>query len=173
MDHQSRWMALFIFFLVGGWNFMAALSIKSPIFEHGKIIPKKCACSKISPPLSWSEAPAETVSFALICDDPDAPREKPWVHWVIFNIPKTVTSLPEHAKTIPGATEGINDSGNIGYDGPCPPKGHGVHRYFFKLYALDTTLNLLEGATKDDVERAMKGHILEEAEIMGTFERKK
>ena len=126
----------------------------------------------ISPALSWNDPPAGTQSFALIVDDPDAPMGT-WVHWVLFNIPADKRSLQEDlpvtGKNVdPNAIYvGKNSSGNIGYDGPCPPSG--THRYYFKLYALDTPISLLPGATKDELLKEMKGHILAQGELMGTF----
>ena len=138
----------------------------------------------LSPPLSWSGAPDETKSFALICDDPDAPSPRrpaaePWVHWVIYNIPQNVSELPSAMKrvadstNVPGARQGVNSwsSDNIGYRGPAPPPGSGKHRYVFKLYALDTALDLPAGATKRKLLDAMSGHIVAEAQLVGTFER--
>lgn len=161
-----------LFYFLGNLDVVSALTLKTSAFKHGGKIPEKYTCSgeDVSPALSWYNAPEGTVSFALICDDPDAPTSTPWVHWVIFNIPKTITSLSEGVKGI--GIEGKNSWKNSGYGGPCPPKGHGIHRYFFKLYALDTTLNLKPKANKFNVEAAMNGHILAQAEYMGTFERK-
>jgi len=150
------------------------MELYSSAFQAGDPIPARHTCDgpDISPPLEWSGPPPATKSFSLICDDPDAPRGI-WVHWVLFNIPPTSTSLPEDilkTRTIStGARQGINDSREIGYSGPCPPRG--VHRYFFKLYALDTELSLDPGITKSDLERAMKGHIISQTELMGTYQR--
>jgi Raf kinase inhibitor-like YbhB/YbcL family protein len=150
------------------------MEIKSSSFNHEDMIPAKYTCDgqNISPPLSWSGAPEKTKSFALICDDPDAPVGL-WVHWVIFDIPASVNSLPEktsrQAEIAGTGKNGKNTSGRFGYDGPCPPGG--THRYFFKLYALDTTLNLPPGLTKDELLEAMKGHILSEAQLMGRYKR--
>jgi Raf kinase inhibitor-like YbhB/YbcL family protein len=125
--------------------------------------------------LKWQDAPAGAKSFALICDDPDAPVGD-WVHWVIFNIPGDKTGLPEgvekSGKLPDGALQGKNDFGLKGYGGPAPPAGK-PHRYFFKIYALDTMLMLNEGAEKKDVERAMAGHIVGQGQLMGTYQRKK
>ncbi len=135
----------------------------------------------VPPTLTWSHIPEGTKSFVLIMDDPDAPdpkvpgKTKTWVHWVVFNIPATVTGITEslgRKRTLPdGTTQGINDFGKIGYDGPYPPVGK-AHRYFFKLYALDSMLKLSAGSTKEDVEAAMEGHTLGSAQIMGTYARK-
>ncbi len=152
-----------------------ALEIKSLVFEEGGNIPPKYTCkgADVSPPLSWNGAPEGTKSFALISDDPDAPFMT-WVHWVIYNIPAEATGLGEDVpkeKTLPnGTTQGITDFRKIGYGGPCPPPG-GPHRYYFKLYALDTKLDLKPGATKNALLEAMKGHILKEAQLMGKFKR--
>ena len=150
------------------------MEIKSTSFNHEEMIPAKYTCDgqNISPPLAWSSAPKETKSFALICDDPDAPAGT-WVHWVIFDIPANVNSLPEKVvkqEEIAGlGKNGKNTSGHYGYDGPCPPGG--THRYYFKLYALDTILNLNSGLSKEDLLKAMKGHILAEAQLMGRYKR--
>ena len=148
------------------------MTITSTAFTGGEPIPVKYSCKgeDISPPLTWSGAPAGTVSFTLICDDPDAPVGT-WVHWVYFDIPASVNSLPEAFPAgnapAPGGVQGRNSWKRNDYVGPCPPGG--THRYFFKLYALDTTLGLGPGADKKKVERAMEGHILAEARLMGTF----
>jgi len=150
------------------------MEIKSSSFNHEEMIPSKYTCDgqNISPPLAWSGAPKETNSFALICDDPDAPAGT-WVHWVIFDIPADVNSLPEKVvkqEVIAGlGKNGKNTSRHYGYDGPCPPSG--THRYYFKLYALDTMLNLNAGLSKEELLKAMKGHILVEAQLMGRYKR--
>jgi Raf kinase inhibitor-like YbhB/YbcL family protein len=152
-----------------------SFQLSTTAFAEGQTIPKKSTCDgpDVSPPLSWKGAPAATKSLALIVDDPDAPAGT-WVHWVVFNIPANMTELPEGVEKTEqvagGALQGRNDFSKIGYNGPCPPPGK-PHRYFFKLYALDGVLNLKPGATKADVERAMKGHILAEAQIMGRYGR--
>lgn len=151
-----------------------SLELTSDAFVNGQSIPAKYACTgrNISPALSWTEPPAGTQSFALIVDDPDAPVGT-WVHWVLFNIPAEASSLQEDlpvtGKNVdPNAIfVGTNSSGRIGYDGPCPPSG--THRYYFKLYALDTTISLLPGATKEQLLREMDGHVLAQGELMGTF----
>ena len=124
--------------------------------------------------MKWSGAPEGAKSFALICDDPDAPRGT-WVHWVLYGLPADVTELAEAVpttETLPdGAMQGTTDFGRVGYGGLCPPPG-GPHRYFFKLYALDNDLDLKPGATKKELLAAMAGHILAQAQLMGTFERK-
>ena len=144
-----------------------SLDLKSDAFLNGQSIPAKYSCigKNISPALTWSNPPAGTQSFALIVDDPDAPAGT-WVHWVLFNIPSTTTSLEESAD-MSAVTVGKNSSGNMRYDGPCPPSG--THRYYFKLYALDSILDLSPGASKEQLLTAMKGHILAQGELMGTF----
>jgi Raf kinase inhibitor-like YbhB/YbcL family protein len=151
-----------------------SLELKSDAFVNGQSIPAKYSCigKNISPALTWNDPPAGTQSFALIADDPDAPVGT-WVHWVLFNIPADERSLSEDlpvtGKNVdPNAIYfGRNSSGNTRYDGPCPPSG--THRYFFKLYALDSLVNLLPGATKEELLKAMQGHILAQGELMGTF----
>lgn len=156
------------------------MKLSSPSFQHGQPIPKQFTGegADISPPLKWEGAPANTKSLALICDDPDAMSVagKVWVHWVIWNIPATATGLPENVEkkeiVLGGARQGMNSWPRLGYNGPMPPPGHGVHHYHFKLYALDTVLDLPPRATKSQLEAAMKGHILAETELVGTYERK-
>ncbi|GBD36386.1 Putative lipoprotein LppC [bacterium HR36] len=149
--------------------------LTSPAFAQGGTIPKEHTADgpDHSPPLSWTDAPAGTQSFALVCEDPDAPRGL-WVHWVIFNIPGNVRSLPggvpKYDHLPDGSRQGRNDFGRIGYGGPSPPRGK-PHRYFFRLYALDTLLGLPAGATRDMLLKAMHGHILDQAELMGTYGR--
>ncbi len=138
-------------------------------------LPKKFTCDgpDVSPALAWDGAPKETQAFAIIVDDPDAPAGT-WVHWVIYDLPASVNELPEalpKKDQFPnGARQGRNDFGKIGYNGPCPPRGS-AHRYFFKLYALDSKTGLRPGATKSDLERAIKGHVLAQAELIGKFQR--
>jgi Raf kinase inhibitor-like YbhB/YbcL family protein len=149
-----------------------ALTISSRAFAAGEPIPVQYSCvgKGISPPLGWSDAPAGTKSFALIMDDPDAPMGT-YVHWVIFNLPAPSTGLPAAisggAKLADGSVQGTNSSGRTGYTGPCPPSG--THRYYFKLYALDSTLSLGSSAGKDQLLQAIQGHILAQGELMGTF----
>jgi Raf kinase inhibitor-like YbhB/YbcL family protein len=144
-----------------------SLTLTSDAFANGQSIPAKYSCvgKNISPALAWNEPPAGTQSFALIVDDPDAPMGT-WVHWVLLNIPVDTRSLQENMDAN-AMSIGKNSSGNMRYDGPCPPSG--THRYFFKLYALDSTLSLSPGATKEQLLTAMKGHILAQGELMGTF----
>ena len=151
------------------------LQISSTAFPEGGSIPKiyTCDSDNVSPPLAWSGAPTGTKSLALIVDDPDAPMGT-WVHWVLFDIPASLSSLPEavdRTPTVQGiGTQGKNDFGKTGYGGPCPPRGK-PHRYFFKLYALDMALNLKAGASKAEVEKAMRGHILAQGLLIGTYSR--
>lgn len=150
----------------------ATMELTSPAFLQGQPIPLPYTCQgkDLSPALAWSEPPDGTQSFALIMDDPDAPGGT-WVHWVLFNIPATARSLPEafpaDASLPDGSLSGKNSWGRTGYGGPCPPSG--THRYFFKLYALDEPLAIQAGADKGELEKAMAGHILATAELMGTF----
>jgi hypothetical protein len=157
---------------------MGEFKLSSPGFRHNQPIPQKFTCEgqDVSPALKWEGAPAGTKSLALICDDPDAPAGT-WVHWVIWGIPATATGLPENiAKTesvpaIGGATQGENSGSKLGYGGPCPPRGHGAHHYHFKVYALDMIPALKPGATKRQLEEAMRSHILAMAELVGTYQR--
>ena len=150
------------------------LEITSSVFSEGEMIPTRYTCDgpDVSPDLAWSGIPETAQSLALICDDPDAPMGT-WVHWVLFNIPVGANGLP--AKIAPdatledGAQQGTNDFGRLGYGGPCPPGG--THRYFFKLYALDTRLDLASGITKAQLVDAMEGHVLAEAQLMGKYKR--
>jgi Raf kinase inhibitor-like YbhB/YbcL family protein len=151
------------------------IQLNSPAFTAGAAIPEKYTCDgeNVSPPLNWSALPQGTKNIALIADDPDAPGGT-WVHWVIYDIPVSLTGLPEGVLTSPDVagigTQGLNDFRKTGYGGPCPPKGK-PHRYFFKLYALDAPLNLKSGANKAGVEKAMKGHILAQGQLIGTYGR--
>ena len=152
------------------------MQIQSSAFTESQSIPQKYTFDgqDVSPQLTWTGAPQGAKTFAVIADDPDAPAGT-WVHWVIFNLPAQTSSLPEavpKTNSAAGGTQGKNDFGNIGYGGPCPPPGK-AHRYFFKLYALDTTVNLQAGARKQELERAMQGHVLGQAALMGTYQRKK
>jgi len=152
----------------------AMMKLTSPAFVEGAMIPSKYTCDgqDISPALAWSDVPAGTKTFALICDDPDAGAGT-WIHWVLFNLPADSTGLPEGVpadKTLKtGGVQGTTSFRRIGYGGPCPPGG--THRYFFKLYALDNTLALGNNATAKDVAAAAKGHILAEAQLMGRYKR--
>jgi Raf kinase inhibitor-like YbhB/YbcL family protein len=124
---------------------------------------------RLSPPLSWSGVPHGAKELALFCDDPDAPTPKPWVHWVVYKIPPMQSGLPEGTRD--DLTEGQNDFNKTSYGGPMPPPGHGVHHYYFHLYALDVSLLTGPGLTKDQLVGAMQGHILAEGELIGTYER--
>jgi Raf kinase inhibitor-like YbhB/YbcL family protein len=155
-----------------------ALALRSPNFAPNGSIPAKYSCegADVSPALDWSDAPPGTKSFVLIADDPDAPDPKApkvtWVHWVLYNIPASASSLPEAvaAGALPAGTrQGLNDWKRAGYGGPCPPIGR--HRYFFKLYALDTALPDLGAATKAQLEQAMQSHVLAKTELIGTYEK--
>ncbi len=148
------------------------LVLTSSAFADGGAIPSKYTCdgADVSPALTWSGAPGNTQTFALIADDPDAPAGT-WVHWVLFNLPGTAKALPENASP-GGAVQGRNDFRKTGYGGPCPPPGK-PHRYFFKLYAVDTSLALHAGATKAQLEAAMQGHIIATAQLVGTYGRKR
>ena len=150
----------------------SAMKIESPAFAPGDAIPEKHTGdgADVSPPLRFSGVPAGAVELAVICDDPDAPSPEPWVHWVIYGIPGGTKELPEGYAGTGGVKEGKNSwrSGRTtGYRGPQPPGG--THRYYFKLYALDTPVDLGPGATKRDLETAMEGHVLAHAELMGTY----
>jgi len=144
--------------------------LTSSVFANGEGIPAKYTCDSedISPPLEWSNPPEGTQSLALIMDDPDAPVGT-WDHWLLFNIPADLRSFPEQAGPPPGSVDGKNSWGRTGYGGPCPPSG--THRYFFKFYALDNTLDLPAGADKTQLLQAIEGHILAQAELMGTYAR--
>lgn len=154
-----------------------SIKLTSDAFQNEETIPIKYTCDgkDISPPLRWSEFPEETKNFALICDDPDAPGGT-WVHWVLYNIPDSITSLPEGVPTkkvvMDSIYQGINDFRKTGYGGPCPPRGP-AHRYFFKIYALDSEVDLEPGATKEELLKAMEKHILAEGELIGKYSRRK
>jgi Raf kinase inhibitor-like YbhB/YbcL family protein len=152
-----------------------AFVIQSLAFTEGSAIPKKYSCegADLSPGLSWEGAPAGSAAFSLIVDDPDAPAGT-WTHWIAWNIPAAANALPEGVAKVPqlgdGSRQGLNDFRRVGYNGPCPPGGK-VHRYYFKLYALDGKLDLKAGASRQELERAMHGHVLAEARAMGTYRR--
>ena len=182
----GRWFrTVTLFCLVCGWITGAPglgqtpgkkdMQLTSSAFTEGGSIPAEFTCEgkDISPPLKWSGAPARAKSLALIVDDPDAPAGT-WVHWVLYNLPASTSELPENASRPPSilgsAAQGLNDFRRSGYGGPCPPPGK-PHRYFFKLYALDSELSLRRGSTKKDLEKAMQGHILTQAQLMGTYKR--
>ena len=150
------------------------IKITSSAFKDGGLIPAKYTCdgADVSPPLQWDVVPEGTKSIALICDDPDAPMGT-WVHWILFNLPAKTKELAENIppeRSLPnGAKQGINDFHKIGYGGPCPPGG--THRYFFKLYALDTELDLQAGANKSQLLKAMEGHIVAQGQLIGKYKR--
>ena len=151
-----------------------SIKLVSAAFEAGGTIPERFTCDgeDLSPPLSWSGIPDETQSLALICDDPDAPMGI-WVHWVVYNLPASSEGLPE--AVVPdrdlenGSSQGMNDFQKIGYGGPCPPEGE--HRYFFKLYALDTVFTIGPGMSKAQLMIAMEGHVIAETHLMGRYRR--
>ena len=149
------------------------IQVSSPAFQQGGMIPRQYSGfgQDISPPLHWEGIPKETQGIALICDDPDAPGGM-WVHWVMWNIPAQADGLAEKVPPDPnladGSRQGITDFGRHGYGGPMPPSG--THRYFFKVYALDTQLDLPTRATKADLVKAMQGHVLAQGELMGKYE---
>ncbi len=146
-----------------------SLELTSPAFQNGQTIPRQYTGDgrNVSPPLRWTDPPAGTQSFALICEDPDAPRGT-FTHWVAFNLPAESRGLDEGVS--PGGVEGKNDFGKSGYGGPAPPRGK-PHRYYFKLHALDQRLDLKANATREQLVAAMKGHVLAEADLMGTYGR--
>jgi hypothetical protein len=150
------------------------ITVNSTAFPDGGMIPRQYTCdgANTSPPIEWDGLPTDAETIALICDDPDAPA-KVWVHWVAFDVPATRSGLPEAVppqETIPGGgRQGTNNFGQVGYGGPCPPSG--THRYYFKVYALDTQLNLDTTTTKDRLLQAMGGHVLAEGQLMGRYKR--
>jgi Raf kinase inhibitor-like YbhB/YbcL family protein len=152
-----------------------SFTISSTAFTNGGDIPKKFTCdgADVSPPLSWTDAPAKTGAFAIIADDPDAPAGI-WTHWLIYDLPANRTELEENvikADRLPnGSHQGRNDFRKLGYGGPCPPAGT-PHRYVFKIYALDSKLNLAPGSTKQELEQAMQGHVLAKGELIGKYGR--
>jgi Raf kinase inhibitor-like YbhB/YbcL family protein len=152
------------------------MKLTSIAFDHGAEIPRRCTCEGTdqAPPLTWSGVPLNAASLALIVDDPDAPDpakpQRTWVHWVVVDIPPDAGGLAGEGHVLPaGSRDGTNDWKRTGYGGPCPSIGR--HRYFFKLYALDTTLPGLSQPTKAELEQAMKGHVLAEAVLMGTYQK--
>jgi Raf kinase inhibitor-like YbhB/YbcL family protein len=159
-----------------------SIQLVSPAFSDGEIIPLDFTGDGTdhSPPLAWSNVPANTQSLALICDDPDAPSAEPWVHWLIYHLSPQLTELPEAIEpielpTVPaGAVQGRNSwsqGRTVGYRGPAPPPGHGLHHYHFRLYALDQPLQLAPGADVAALQRAMRGHVLAIGELVGTYQR--
>jgi len=165
-----KYAFVFIFLLYTS-NALSMTLISKDFINEGKI-PQLFTCEgkNISPELSWSDVPAKAQSLALIVHDPDAPHEGGWTHWVLFNLSVTTKGLPQAMGEYPKeAVRGQNSSQKNQYHGPCPPTGS--HRYYFRLYALDTKLDLPEGANKENVEQAMKGHIIGQAELMGRYEK--
>ena len=151
-----------------------AFKLSINAFREGETIPRQHTCegADLSPALEWSGEPAETKSFGLIMDDPDAPAGV-WNHWLLWDLPPSVHSLAEGSKPGQAGKSGVSDFGRPGYGGPCPPRGHGPHRYFFKLSALDVpSLGLAGGAKRAELDRALKNHVLAEAKYMGRYERK-
>ncbi|MBK9258466.1 MAG: YbhB/YbcL family Raf kinase inhibitor-like protein [Polyangiaceae bacterium] len=152
-------------------------TLTSPKFQDHTEIPADYTHEgrDVSPPLDWRDVPAGTQSLALVCEDPDAPDpahpQRTWVHWILYNIPPDTTSLPENAHIVPGSQAGTNDWHKLGYGGPAPPIGR--HRYFFRLYALDTMLPDKPGLTRSDLSERMRGHVIGTAELIGTYEAKK
>lgn len=153
-----------------------AFELTSPAFGNGESIPRQHTCegADASPPLLWKDPPPGTKSFALVCDDPDAPA-RTWVHWVLYAVPPTAHALPEGVKATPtlpdGSRQGRNDFGKIGYGGPCPPPG-APHRYYFRLHAVDRMIDLAPGATKAELLKAIEGHTLATSELMGLYGRR-
>jgi Raf kinase inhibitor-like YbhB/YbcL family protein len=151
------------------------LQLTSSAFEHESNIPAQFSCDgrNVSPDLSWSTAPTRTKSFALIMHDPDAPIAGGYTHWIVYNIPATAhhlaESIPNQDRLPDGTVQGKNDSGKYGYTGPCPPSG--THRYYFRLYALDTVLDASAGSSKASLEKAIQGHVLAKAELLGRYKR--
>ena len=152
-----------------------AFELTSSAFKQGESIPRKHTCDgqDVSPALAWTDPPPGTTSFALVCDDPDAPVGT-WVHWVLYDVPAAARQLPEGVPTTPtladGSRQGRNDFKKTGYGGPCPPRGT-PHRYFFRLYALDAASGLAPGATKQELLKAIEGHTKGQAELMGRYGR--
>ena len=157
------------------------IEVTSTAFRQGEPIPKKYTGegADVSPPLAWANLPANAKELVLICDDPDAPTEEPWVHWIIYKIPATEKGLPEgvkrdlRLKEPHGAMQGKNSwpKDNIGYKGPMPPPGHGTHHYHFKVYALDGHMTVEPGADKKKLIEELRGNVIAEGELMGTYER--
>jgi len=158
---------------------MIALTVTSSVFKEGQPVPTRYTGdgADVSPPLQWSGAPEKTLEYALVCEDPDAPISEPWVHWLVYGIPASVTSFPEGKpkRSLPpepaGMKEGMNSFHKTDYGGPAPPRGHGTHHYYFRLYALDKKLGLPPGVSKRDLFKAMEGHVIAQGHLMGTYSR--
>ncbi len=160
------------------------IEVSSPAFAEGQPIPRRHAHAdeggNVSPPLSWSNLPDGTRQVAVLCEDPDAPRDEPFVHWIVYGIPPTVTGLPEGFSSAPRLSEvpdaavrqGRNDFGAQGWGGPLPPREHGRHRYHFHVYALDRALEAEPGLSKQQLMREMRGHVLGQGALVGTYERR-
>jgi Raf kinase inhibitor-like YbhB/YbcL family protein len=156
-----------------------SINVRSPAFADGKPIPRRHTGDgeDLSPALEWSGVPESARELVLIVDDPDAPTKEPWVHWLIYKLPLSLAGLPEgvaptaHPSGIPGAVQGKNSWNADGYGGPAPPKGHGVHHYHFRVYGLDQALDPRAGLDKASLLKAMKGHIVAEGELVGTYQR--
>lgn len=152
------------------------ITVTSTAFSAGGPIPVKFTAlgDNVSPDLAWRDAPATLKSYALICDDPDAPAGT-WVHWTMWNIPPSTTSLPQGVPSdetlADGAVQGVTSSGHSGYEGPIPPRGN-AHHYYFRVYALDTMLHLPPSATRAELDAAMRGHVLSQGQLMGTYQRR-
>lgn len=152
------------------------LKITSTAFKEGDDLPVQLTCDGAdqSPPLTWTGVPMEAQSLALMMEDPDAPNGT-FTHWILYNIPRDIDGLPQGVENKEDLGQGIrqctNSFGNLGYGGPCPPSGHGSHRYFFRVYALDSPILLNEGAKREDFLNAIEGHILDEGHLMGRYER--
>lgn len=170
------WGILFCLLTFTPSAFAADFKLSSRAFKKGDMIPAKYTCDaeNISPPLEWGKVPRKTQSLVLIMNDPDAPSTD-WVHWVIFDLPPSINNLPQAMPPLKqlanGEIHGQNDFKQLGYGGPCPPQG--THRYFFKLYALDTVLRLEPGTPANGVRQAMKDHIIAKGELMGRYQRAK
>lgn len=155
------------------------MELSSTAFEHGERIPDRYTCQgeDVSPPLAIEGVPDEAETLAMVVDDPDAPQPDPWVHWLLWDVPAAADTIPEgyppsgSGKRFDAARQGTNDFNDVAYGGPCPPGGHGEHTYRFHLYALDTSLGLEDGSTRDQLETAVEDHVLDEAHLAGTYER--
>jgi Raf kinase inhibitor-like YbhB/YbcL family protein len=170
-----RLRAVVLAILLGLGHAAMAFELTSGAFKADETIPKKHTCDgeDLSPPLAWTEPPAGTKGFALVCDDPDAPAGT-WIHWVIYDLPPSLRTLPEGVPQTPkrddGSKQGTNDFKKIGYNGPCPPRGS-EHRYYFTLFALDAPTGLAPGATKADLVQAIQAHTLGNAHMIGRYAR--
>lgn len=161
---------------------LASLDMQSPAFQPGTSIPRRHAYlgegRNISPPLSWPAPPPGTREQVLLCEDPDAPGDEPWVHWVVYGIPPGITAMDEgqpsgweELERAGGARQGLNSWGEVGWGGPLPPSGHGLHHYHFRLYALDVPTDLPAGASLDELQERIEGHVIGRGELVGTYER--